>query len=146
MSTSTGQLDAQLSSLGRQMGRGSRFRPSRTQIVLVALAVLGFWLVLVFGRALTELNETTARQQLIASETEALSERLEAARRELALVQTDSFQALQARSFGMGERGEVEFSIQGERSITPIVPLGGSVASSVELTPLDAWLLLLFGG
>jgi len=138
-------LDGQLSTLGNQIGYGRKFRPKRSQFVLIALAVLGFWLVIVFGRALTELNEVTARQALVTGETQTLQGRLDASRRELELVQTDSFQSLQARSFGMGEPGEVEFSIQGRHTGLPIIPLGSAAATVSSGSPLDAWLDLLFG-
>ena len=138
-------LDEQLSTLGNQIGYGRNFRPKRSQLVLLALAVLGFWLVIVFGRALTELNEVTARQALVTGETQALEARLDAGRRELELVQTDSFQGLQARSFGMGEAGEVVFTIQGRHTGLPIIPLGNAAATVSAGSPLDAWLDLLFG-
>ncbi|HYI21779.1 MAG TPA: hypothetical protein VEX62_04000 [Candidatus Limnocylindrales bacterium] len=144
-STKRTDLDEQLSTLGKQIGYGRKFRPKRSQFVLIALAVLGFWLVIVFGRALTELNEVTARQAVVVGETQALQLRLEAGRRELQLVQTDSFQALQARSFGMGEPGEIVFSLQGADTGLPIIPLGSATAAAPAGSPLDAWLDLLFG-
>jgi hypothetical protein len=119
-------------------------------ILLIGLAIVGVWLVLVFARALGDVDHATARQQVIASEASALEARLSADKRELALVQTDAFQRLQARAYGLGAAGEVAFSLpQDAPSAPPITPLGGAQAatsSAVEKTsPLDAWLSLLFG-
>jgi hypothetical protein len=128
------------------LGFGRRFTPRRSQLLLVLLIVLGFWLVLVFGRTLTELNETTDRVAAVAAETEELNARLDAGRRELVLVQADSFQRLQARSFGMGEPGEVVFSLEsGTVGPAPIVPIAGAGTDPESGSPLDAWLDLLFG-
>ena len=139
-------LQKRLSDLGRQIGHGRRFRPRRSHLLVIGLLILGVWLVLVFGRALTELNEATARQAAVAAENAALEQRLEAGKRELELVQTDSFQRLQARAFGLGEAGERVFSLDSEASpAPPIIPLGGSNAPATSDTPLEAWLNLLFG-
>ncbi len=140
------ELERQLSSLGRQIGYGRRFRPGRPHLLLIGLAIVGLWLVLVFGRALTSLNEATARQAILAGEANALEQRLEAGRREQALVQTDSFQALQARSFGLGEAGERVFSLSMDVPTVALVePLGAAQRHATGASPLDAWLTLLFG-
>lgn len=139
-------LQRRLSSLGKQIGHGRRFRPRRSYLALVGMLILGVWLVLVFGRALTELNEATDRQAAIAAESQALEQRLEAGRRELELVQTDAFQRLQARAFGIGDRGERVFMLAPDApSPPPIVPLGGTAPATTSETPLEAWLGLLFG-
>jgi hypothetical protein len=139
-------LERQLDSLGGQVGYKRRFRPGRPQLLLLAMAVLAVWLVLVFGRALSDLNEATERQSLLTAETAALNARLDAGHRELELVQTDSFQALQARSFGMGGPGELVFSLEpGAPEALPIVPLGATATTSAAKTPLETWLDLLFG-
>ncbi len=140
------ELQQQLTTLGRQIGYGRRFRPGRSQLLLVGLLILGLWLVLVFGRALTDLNNASERQQALAAESQALSQRLAAGRRELQLVQTDSFQRLQARAFGLGAPGELVFSLEsGAPTAAPVMPLGGAGAGPEVVSPLDAWLRLLFG-
>ena len=140
------ELNNQLATLRRQMGHGRGLRPGRSQLLLLGLVVVGFWLVVVFGRALTQLNEASARQALVASETQALQMELDAGRRELRLVQTDAFQRLQARALGMGGSGEQVFALaSGAPEPAPIVPLGRSAAPPATQTPLQVWLELLFG-
>lgn len=140
------ELSNQLTTLRRQMGTGRGLRPGRAQVLLVALVVAGFWLVLVYGRALNQLNEATARQAVIAGETQALQMQLDADQRELRLAQTDAFQGLQARALGLGRNGELVFALaSGAPPPAPIVPLGHAAGPAAAQTPLEAWLKLLFG-
>jgi len=122
-----------------------RFRPTRAHLVAIVVAVVAIWVVLSFGRTITALNSATDREQQLTDETAALVDQLEASQRELALVQTAGFQALQARSFGIGKPGEVNFSLEpGAPSPEPITPLGTEGNRAAPQTPLDAWLRLLF--
>jgi hypothetical protein len=140
------QLSSRLDSLGRQIGYGRGLRPGRAQIVAVVLVIVGFWLVIGFGRALGQLNDATQRQQAAAAETQTLQAQLDAGRRELMLVQTDAFQGLQARALGMGQNGELVFALTADAPPAPaIVPLGRAAAPAATQTPLEAWLQLLFG-
>jgi hypothetical protein len=136
----------QLSSLGEQLGYGRRLRPGRAQVGLILLAVLGIWVVFVFASVLGQLNEAATREQAISAETTTLQRRLDAGQRELVLVQTDAFQRIQARAYGLGAPGEVVFSLDaGAPSPPPITPLGAAPAAAKAQTPLDAWLRVLFG-
>jgi hypothetical protein len=113
------------------------------------MAIVGVWLVFVFARALGDVDRATDKQHAINAEAATLQQRLDADHRELLLVQTDAFQQLQARAYGLGAPGEVVFSLpQDAPSPPPIVPLGADRAqqsSSETVTPLDAWLKILFG-
>ena len=140
------ELNAQLNNLGRQIGYGRGLRPGRAQIVLLGLLILAFWLLLVFGRALAQLNDAETREAAAARDAQALQVQLDAGRRELQLVQTDGFQRLQARALGMGESGEQVFALAGGApEPAPIVPLGRVSAAQTPISPLEAWLHLLFG-
>jgi hypothetical protein len=140
------QADAQLTALGRQLGYGRRFRPGRSHIGLIVLVVIAFWVVLGFARTITQLNAATERQLVLSAETTALTAQLEAGHRELLLVQTDGFQALQARAFAIGAPGEIAFALEsGAPAPVAIVPLGSTGPGAEPQTPLDAWLRLLFG-
>ena len=138
--------EAQLTTLGRQLGYGRRFRPGRSHIGLIVLVVIAFWVVLGFAGTMTELNAATDRRVVLTAETNALTAQVDAAHRELELVQTDGFQALQARAFAIGAPGEIAFALEsGAPSPAPVVPLGRESPGSEPQTPLDAWLRLLFG-
>lgn len=140
------ELNAQLTELRRQIGYGRGFRPTRSQLLLVGLLVVAFWLVLTFGRSLAQLNEASHREAAMAAETNALQAELDAGRRELMLIQTNAFQALQARALGYGENGELVFTLPADAPPPDhVVPLGAAGAAQARQTPLEAWLDLLFG-
>jgi hypothetical protein len=125
------------------------FRPRRLHLILLLIAAIGVWVVVVFAGALGDVDHATARQQSIAAEAAALQARLDADHREQQIVQSDAFQRLQARAYGLGAQGEVVFTLPLDApSPAPITPLGGDTpATTAEsaTTPLDAWLQILFG-
>jgi cell division protein FtsB len=137
---------AQLSSLRRQLGYNRKFRPGRNHVVLIAIIVIGAWVVVGFGRTITSMNAALDRQSALTAENQALSAQLTAGERELILVQTDEFQALQARAFGIGRPGEIAFSLETDApAAPPVVPLGSTGTDSQANAPLEDWLKLLFG-
>jgi len=136
----------QLSSLRKQLGYGRRLRPGRNHVALLAIVVIGAWVVVGFGRTVTSMNAATDRQAALTTETQQLTAQLAAGERELVLVQTDGFQALQARAYGLGAPGELAFSLADDAGPAPhIVPLGESGTAAEAGSPLEAWLRLLFG-
>jgi hypothetical protein len=120
-------------------------RPNRSHVALLAVIVIAFWVVLGFAGTITELNVATERQTELTAATRVLTDRLAAGHREVLLIQTDAFQALQARGFGVGAPGEVSFSVASDSPAPRVVPLGSTDAAAAAQTPLDAWLRMLFG-
>ncbi len=140
------ELQQQMSSLRAQLGYGRRLRPGRSQLGLIILVVVAFWVLIGFGRTLTQLNTATNREAVLSAESAQLSARLEAGRRELTLVQTDAFQGLQARAYGLGSASERAFSLEPNAPTAPkLIPLGGVSSATLSQTPLDAWLRVLLG-
>src|SRR6478752_4367575 len=78
------------------------FRPRRLHALLIGIGIVAVWLVFVFAKALGDVDRATAKHAAMAAEAATLQARLDADHRELALVQTDGFQRLQARAYGMG--------------------------------------------
>jgi hypothetical protein len=114
--------------------------------VLLAVVVIGVWVVVGFGRTITSMNAAMDRQAVLTAETQSLAARLEAGERELDLVQTNGFQALQARAFGIGAPGEIAFALEpGAPQASLIVPLGSAGTAGEAKSPVEAWLRLLFG-
>jgi len=139
-------VEAQLATLKKQIGYGRKYRPGRSHVALIILIVVASWVVLSFGRTITQLNAATDRQAALTSETAALTARLEAVHREMELIQTDAFQGLQARAYGIGAPGEIAFSLDVDAAPPPaLTPLGTDANSDALQTPLDAWMRLIFG-
>jgi hypothetical protein len=131
----------------RRVSRARRLRPSRPYVLLPLALLVSIWLVLVFGRTLTDLNAATERAAAVGAESAALEARLEAGRREVELVRSDAFMAMQARTYGMGLPGERAFALApGAPPAPSITPLGAATAPASPSTPLESWLGLLFGG
>ena len=142
----TPDLEHQLQQLGRPVGPRRPLRFGRSHIVALVLVVAAVWLVAVFAGTLSDLDHATQRRQAVVDESAALQQRLDADRRELLVVQTDAFQRMQARAYGIGEPGEQAFSLEADApSPEPIIPLGQTQAAPEQSTPLDSWLELLFG-
>jgi hypothetical protein len=102
--------------------------------------------VLTFGRSLAQMSEASQQEAAMTAETNALQAQLDAGRRELTLVQTDAFQALQARALGYGANGEIVFTLPADAPPPDhVVPLGSVGEPAATQSPLEAWLDLLFG-
>jgi hypothetical protein len=72
--------------------------------------------------------------------------RLQAAERELEIIQSPDYLALQARAYGYGRSDELAFALDADApSPRPITPLGAAPGSGGRSAPLDDWLALLFG-
>src|SRR5687767_1872155 len=82
------------------------FRPNRNHLALLVIVLISVWFLFAFARTITQIGAAGDRRAELALEAAALSDRLDADQRELRLVQTDAFQALQARSYGIGSVGE----------------------------------------
>jgi hypothetical protein len=125
---------------------GKRLRPGRQQLILVAIVIAGIWTVAAFAGAINQLSLVSVRHAELTDETGTLDSRVNAGTQELLLVQTDGYQALAARSYGLGRPGEVIFSLgEAAPSPDPVAQLGTSAESARDAKPLDAWLGLLFG-
>lgn len=133
--------------VGRTAGSGRRTRrlgPGRPYVLIVVGVVLAIWLVLVFGRALSQLNEANERAAAVRAESAALEARLDAVGAESELVQTDPFMDMQARAYGMGRPGERPFALAPDAPpAPPVVPLGADAAEPSAVSPLESWLRLL---
>src|SRR5206468_11100680 len=125
-----------LSSLGKQIGYGRPFRPTRAHLGLLAIAVIGIWLVIAFGGILRQINDASGREQSLYAETTSLQQRLDASRAELDLVQTDAFQRFEARAYGLGAPGEIVSGLEpGAPSPQPTTPPGSAPAAASTATP-----------
>ncbi|MBA2555818.1 MAG: hypothetical protein H0V12_00475 [Chloroflexi bacterium] len=131
---------------GARLGRALRRRPGRQHLTVGVGALVVLWLVLVFGRAATDAAEVSAHAAAVRAQNEALHAELDAGRREVALLQSEAFVALEARAYGLGGRGERWFRLApGAPEPAVIVPLGADPEDAPPSRPIDDWMDLLFG-
>ena len=124
---------------------GVRLR--RRHLGFLAAALVVVWILLVLARAISNASATTDRATRLRTENEQLQVQLEAARRELAIVQSKEYVRLESRAYGMGATAERAFSLQQGAPPPPrIRPLGATRAEEGGTSPLEDWLELLFGG
>jgi hypothetical protein len=118
----------------------------RRTITLVAAALLMAWLVLVFGRAISQSNEAAAQAAMLRGQDAALAQQVAARQSELSVIQSPAFLALESRAYGYGRPNEQVFALRpGAPAAPSITPLGAEPSPPPPPTPLEAWLQLLIG-
>jgi hypothetical protein len=128
------------------LGRRPVVGLSRRRLAILVGAIVVFWIVVVFARAVADRASSVARAEAVGRDAAAAVSQLVAERFELLLIQTPAYIRLEARAYGYGPPGERAFALEeGGPPPAAITPLGGQPASSRTRSPLEAWLQLLFG-
>lgn len=109
---------------------------------MAGLLIAG-WVAISFGSALVQVDAAQHEAAEVRAANQTLEAELAAGREEIAIIQTDSFLALQSRAFGMGDAGERSFALAAGAMVPRIVPLASDPESSAPRAPLDEWLDLL---
>ncbi len=122
---------------------------TRRRVAWVASGVLSVWIVVLFARQVGDASAATGRADKIRESNVALATDVEARRRELELIQKQTFIVEQARAYQLGRPRERPFTLAPDAP-----PLGEDAPGSASLrlgardattSPLDSWLSLLFG-
>jgi anti-sigma factor RsiW len=109
-------------------------------------ALVAAWIAIVIGRAVADSAAVNDRAAELRIENAQLEQRLEASRREVALVQSPAYVRLEARAFGFGRNGERAFSLDPGAPAPPRIRLlGTDPRDEVARPPLEDWIELLFG-
>jgi cell division protein FtsB len=122
---------------------------TRRRIALIVAAFVSIWVVAVIVRQVGDASLATARVGETRESNAQMAANVAALERELELIQRDEFIAQQARSYGLGGRREIPFSLAADAPpLPPDAP--GSAAERLgtaerQQTPLESWLELLFG-
>jgi len=122
---------------------------TRRRVGWAALALVTIWIVISFAGQASEAARAAERAVQEQATNEALVTHVAALRDELTLVQTQRWILQQARAYGLGSKSERPFAIAADApSIAPDAP--GSPARRLgtekqEQTPLESWLVVLFG-
>jgi hypothetical protein len=122
---------------------------SRRRAALVAAGLVGVWLLVAFGRQVGDASAASARAAELRTTNAGLHADLAALQSDLQRVQSDQYIGVAARATDLGKRHEIPFTLAADApSLPPDAPgsaalrVGGEQAS---LSPLEAWMELLFG-
>jgi hypothetical protein len=122
---------------------------TRRRIAVIAAAMLAVWIVIAFGRQVSEASAASARAQDIASGNAALRLEVAAMERELDAIARQRFVEQQARAYRVGGTREVPFALAPDAPpLADDAPGSASVRLGSEaerVAPLERWLTVLFG-
>ena len=109
--------------------------------------LIGIWVVFVFAGALARANELGGQAARELAINEQMRQQVADGQAEIGFIQSHPFLSFEARSYGMGKRGERAFALApGAPSPAPIIPLGDTAPTTAESRgPLDDWLSTFFG-
>jgi hypothetical protein len=122
---------------------------SRHRAALIAVGLVGAWILVAFGRQVGDATAASARAAELRDANAALRAELAALQSDLDRAQGDQYVGVAARGYGLGKRHEIPFALAADApSLPPDAP--GSAALRVgggepSVSPIDAWLDLLFG-
>jgi cell division protein FtsB len=122
---------------------------TRRRTAWVLAAIVSIWILAVFARQVTDAGAATGRADRLRAENAVLVSQVDALSQELDVVQRQSFIEQQARAYGLGGARERPFTLGPDASPLPAnAPGSASVrlgAPTASISPLEAWLDLLFG-
>ena len=118
-------------------------------MAVIAAAMLAAWIVIAFGRQVSEASAASARAQDIASGNAALRLEVAAMERELDAIARQRFVEQQARAYRVGGSREIPFALAPDApALAADAPGSAAVrlgAESEHVSPLERWLTVLFG-
>ncbi len=122
---------------------------SRRRAAWAIGAIVALWIVWLFARQIGDASAATARADQIRAENQALAAQVDALTAERALIQKQAYIEQQARGYGLGTPRERPFTLPADAPTPgPNAPGSAAVrlgAAEAPVSPLDAWLSVLFG-
>jgi hypothetical protein len=122
---------------------------TRRRVAGVIAALLAAWIVIVFARQVSEASAATALADEIAAGNVASATRVAALERELDLIAGRRYVMQQARGYGLGTSHEIPFTLSPDAPALPEDAPGSAAArvgaEATDVSPLERWLILLFG-
>lgn len=121
---------------------------TRGRLLALAGTFAAAWIVFAFARQVGAAGELTDRAEALRSGNVELEARVAELQAELELVQRPEYVALQSRAYRLGKSGEVPFTLEADAPpLAADAPGSASTAvgaTAAAVTPIDAWLSLLF--
>ncbi len=122
---------------------------TRRRVAWTLAAIVSVWIVGVFARQVADVAAASDRAAHARDQNIGLASEVSDLRREMALVQRQSFVEQEARAYGLGTHGERPFTLAaGAPPLEADAPGSAAVrlgARPTHTSPLDVWLELLFG-
>jgi cell division protein FtsB len=121
---------------------------TRRRVGFLVAALVSAWIVIVFARQVGDASSAGVRVEALTEQNAELGGRVAALEREAALIQRQEWIVQQARGHGLGESGEIPFTLASAPPLPPDAPGSAAVrlgGRTERPTPLEAWLSLLFG-
>jgi cell division protein FtsB len=122
---------------------------TRRRIALLIGALVAAWVIVLFARQVGEASEASTRAEVMRAANERLEGDVAALERELELIQRQAYVEQQAREYRLGEAREIPFVLDADAPPLAVdAPGTASVrlgAGRQRITPLEAWVDLLFG-
>ena len=122
---------------------------TRRRMALLAATFVVAWLVIAFARQASDASEATSRLQDMQASNAQLANQVAALQREYEQIQGPAWVAQQARGYGLGSDREIPFTLSADAPALAADAPGSAAArlgaDPTTVTPLDAWLTLLFG-
>jgi len=121
---------------------------TRRRVGFLVGALVSAWIVIVFARQVGDASSAGVKVDTLRNENAELATRVAALGREAALIQRQEWIVQQARGHGLGDSGEIPFTLGNAPSLPPDAPGSAAVrlgGRTDRPTPLEAWLSLLFG-
>jgi hypothetical protein len=123
---------------------------SRRRLITAGGVLLAGWLTVTFVRQVGEATTAANRADELRAANAAMREDVTRLEADLDRVQDMRLIRLEGRSFGLGGRGEIPFALAaGAPPLAADAPGSASNRLGAEqhsVSPLDAWLEILFGG
>jgi len=109
---------------------------------------LAAWIILIFGRQVSEATAATGRADTMVAANAQRREEIAGLDRELEMIGQDRYIRQQARAYGLGGPREIPFALSADAPpLGPDAPGSAShrVGAQTSVTPLERWLSVLFG-
>jgi hypothetical protein len=122
---------------------------TRRRMAIIASAMLAAWIVIAFGRQVSDASAAANRAQDIATGNATRRLEVAAMERELDAIARQRFIDQQARAYGVGGRHETAFALEPGAPALPVDAPGSAAvrlgAEVDDVTPLERWLTGWFG-
>ena len=121
---------------------------TRRRLAFLLAAICSVWIVIAFARQVGEASAASARLEAVRTHNAELVAELAALQAEHELIQGEAYIIQQGHGYRLGQPGEIAVTRSKPVRLPPNAPGSAALrlgAVTDTQTPLESWLLLLFG-